>query len=301
MAPGELVTFWGLRFGPDAGAQLKLDSSGKIATELSGVRVFFNDIAAPLLYAQSLQINAQVPWELAGKSTAQVHVEYNGVSTRTGIVQAAAVRAGVLSCSIRLSAGRDRQSGRHAQLGRESGSGRISGLNLRKWRRPDESGERYGRTVSGEATRAPLAAGFHLCSMAVAVARCPVCRRCADVHVRTLPNQFPNPRGLAALRCPPRGRKDRKRIHRRPHLGNHSDKVGQASGLPRPTKIEDRRMWPTAVLVLFLAFQSNYYELGMKALDEKRYQDAVDNLRQRHRSRAARTTACTSTWRWPTA
>lgn len=87
VAPGELVTFWGLRFGPDAGAPLKLDSSGKIATELSGVRVFFNDIAAPLLYAQSLQINAQVPWELVGKSTAQVHVEYNGTSTRTGIVR----------------------------------------------------------------------------------------------------------------------------------------------------------------------------------------------------------------------
>jgi uncharacterized protein (TIGR03437 family) len=87
LAPGELVTFWGLRFGPDAGAALKLDSSGKIATELSGVRVFFNDIAAPLLYAQSLQINAQVPWELAGKPSAQVHVEYNGVSTRTGIAR----------------------------------------------------------------------------------------------------------------------------------------------------------------------------------------------------------------------
>ena len=37
-------------------------------------------------------------------------------------------------------------------------------------------------------------------------------------------------------------------------------------------------MWPTTVLVLFLALQSNYYELGLKALDDKRYQDAVDNF-----------------------
>jgi tetratricopeptide (TPR) repeat protein len=37
-------------------------------------------------------------------------------------------------------------------------------------------------------------------------------------------------------------------------------------------------MWPSVVLVLFLALQSNYYEQGMKALDEKRYQEAVDNL-----------------------
>ncbi len=86
IAPGELVTFWGLRFGPDAGAQFRLDSSGKVITELAGVRVFFNEFLAPLLYVQSGQINVQVPWELAGQTSAQVHVEYNGVSTRAGVV-----------------------------------------------------------------------------------------------------------------------------------------------------------------------------------------------------------------------
>jgi uncharacterized protein (TIGR03437 family) len=85
VAPGELVTFWGLRFGPPTGAQLQFDSSGKVTTELAGVKVFFNEFQAPILYAQSEQINAQVPWELAGQSSANVHVEYNGVSTRTGI------------------------------------------------------------------------------------------------------------------------------------------------------------------------------------------------------------------------
>jgi tetratricopeptide (TPR) repeat protein len=37
-------------------------------------------------------------------------------------------------------------------------------------------------------------------------------------------------------------------------------------------------MWPATALILFLAFQSNYYEQGLKALDEKRYQSAVDNF-----------------------
>jgi len=37
-------------------------------------------------------------------------------------------------------------------------------------------------------------------------------------------------------------------------------------------------MWPTSLLVLFLAFQSNFYEQGMKALDEKRYDAAVENF-----------------------
>jgi uncharacterized protein (TIGR03437 family) len=65
---------------------LQFDSTGMIATTLAGVRVFFDEFPAPILYAQSEQINAQVPWELAGKTTAQMHVEYNGVSTRTGVV-----------------------------------------------------------------------------------------------------------------------------------------------------------------------------------------------------------------------
>jgi uncharacterized protein (TIGR03437 family) len=85
IAPGELVTLWGLRFGPEAGMPMQFDSSGKVATELAGVKVFFNEFQAPILYAQSEQINAQVPWELAGQTSAQVHVEYNGVSTRSGI------------------------------------------------------------------------------------------------------------------------------------------------------------------------------------------------------------------------
>jgi tetratricopeptide (TPR) repeat protein len=37
-------------------------------------------------------------------------------------------------------------------------------------------------------------------------------------------------------------------------------------------------MWFTSLLVVFLAFQSNFYELGIKALDEKRYDAAVENF-----------------------
>src|SRR5579871_5107146 len=36
-------------------------------------------------------------------------------------------------------------------------------------------------------------------------------------------------------------------------------------------------MWPSSLLILFLAFQSNY-ELGIKALDEKRYDAAVESF-----------------------
>src|SRR5271170_5360438 len=37
-------------------------------------------------------------------------------------------------------------------------------------------------------------------------------------------------------------------------------------------------MWPSAALYLFLAFQSNFYEQGLKALEEKRYDAAIESL-----------------------
>jgi tetratricopeptide (TPR) repeat protein len=37
-------------------------------------------------------------------------------------------------------------------------------------------------------------------------------------------------------------------------------------------------MSPASLLILFLAFQSNFYDLGIKALDEMRYPDAVANF-----------------------
>ena len=46
IAPGELVTLWGLRFGPETGAQMKFDSTGTVSTQLAGVDVFFDEIRA---------------------------------------------------------------------------------------------------------------------------------------------------------------------------------------------------------------------------------------------------------------
>jgi uncharacterized protein (TIGR03437 family) len=82
VAPGELVTLRGLNFGPAVGVSMQRDSSGRIATELEGVQVFFDSTPAPLLYVQSEQINVQVPWDVHGDDT-KVHVQYQGVSTQT--------------------------------------------------------------------------------------------------------------------------------------------------------------------------------------------------------------------------
>jgi uncharacterized protein (TIGR03437 family) len=78
VAPGEIITILGQNIGPAAAAGFTLDVNGKVATNLNGARVLFNGIAAPLLYAQSTQVNAIVPYEVALSSPVTIQVEWNG-------------------------------------------------------------------------------------------------------------------------------------------------------------------------------------------------------------------------------
>jgi uncharacterized protein (TIGR03437 family) len=95
IAPGEWVTLRGLGFGPDQGVARDLSLAPPIGAQLGGVQVFFDGIAAPLLYVQSQQINVQVPWEVAGKASTQIHVEYAGQSSNTATVPVVAASPGL--------------------------------------------------------------------------------------------------------------------------------------------------------------------------------------------------------------
>lgn len=88
VSPGALASIFGSNFtgtGLDAIASLPLPAS------LGGVSVLVNDVAAPVLYASSNQINFQIPWQTKTGS-ATVAVGINGlVSTKVNItVEAAA-------------------------------------------------------------------------------------------------------------------------------------------------------------------------------------------------------------------
>jgi uncharacterized protein (TIGR03437 family) len=63
--------------------------------ELSGIAVYFNDLAAPITYAQANQINVQAPWEIAGQPTVQLRVVYDGVEVGSAVVPVAAAAPGV--------------------------------------------------------------------------------------------------------------------------------------------------------------------------------------------------------------
>lgn len=82
LAAGQLFTIYGTRLGPPLpGVAAQLDASRHLPVTLSGVQVTVNGIAAPLLFASDKQINAIVPFDLAGPGTARVVVTVSGVAS----------------------------------------------------------------------------------------------------------------------------------------------------------------------------------------------------------------------------
>jgi uncharacterized protein (TIGR03437 family) len=78
IAPGQMVVVWGSHLGPDSAAPLRVDSNGMVSTSTGGVRVLFDGIPAPMVYALSSQCSAVVPYFGAAKATTHVQVEYQG-------------------------------------------------------------------------------------------------------------------------------------------------------------------------------------------------------------------------------
>jgi uncharacterized protein (TIGR03437 family) len=75
VAPGEIVTLRGYGLGP-ATAAVAADQAP--AYQLGGTQVTFGGIAAPVFSAQSQQVTVQAPWEIAGQTSTEVVVTYNG-------------------------------------------------------------------------------------------------------------------------------------------------------------------------------------------------------------------------------
>jgi uncharacterized protein (TIGR03437 family) len=75
--PGELITLTGFGIGPATGVAYQPDAQGQIPRQLAGVQVLFDGQPAPVLYAQSQQVNAQAPVELSGKTQTNITLVYD--------------------------------------------------------------------------------------------------------------------------------------------------------------------------------------------------------------------------------
>jgi uncharacterized protein (TIGR03437 family) len=80
IAPGELITIFGSALGPTSPVGLQLTPDGSsVTTSLGGTQVLFDGAPAPLTYVSDGQVNAIVPFELAGNAiSTQVQVQVNG-------------------------------------------------------------------------------------------------------------------------------------------------------------------------------------------------------------------------------
>jgi uncharacterized protein (TIGR03437 family) len=78
VAPGELFTIKGTNLGPAAGISFSVNAAGMVNTTLGGTQVMVGTVAAPILYSSATQVNAIVPYEVAGQPQVTIEVQYQG-------------------------------------------------------------------------------------------------------------------------------------------------------------------------------------------------------------------------------
>jgi uncharacterized protein (TIGR03437 family) len=99
VSPGEIVSLFGSGLGPPTPASLVMTNPRLVANSLEGVHVFFDGVPAPLLYASADQVNAVVPYSVAGRSATVLQVEYLGALSSPVTLPVAATTPGVFSIS----------------------------------------------------------------------------------------------------------------------------------------------------------------------------------------------------------
>lgn len=81
VAPGEIITIFGSRLGPVRLTSFYTTDATHITKSISGTRVLFDGIPAPMVYTSATQLTAIVPYSVAGKTTVNVQVEYELVKS----------------------------------------------------------------------------------------------------------------------------------------------------------------------------------------------------------------------------
>jgi uncharacterized protein (TIGR03437 family) len=98
VAPGEIVALYGTNLGPAKGVPMQVNADGKtIATTLGGTTVLFDNVPAALTYVSATQVNAVVPYGVAGKASTQVQAQYQGALSPAVTLPVQAAAPGLFS------------------------------------------------------------------------------------------------------------------------------------------------------------------------------------------------------------
>jgi uncharacterized protein (TIGR03437 family) len=77
VSPGEIIALFGLNFGTATNGVV---NNRAFTTTVAGTTIFFDGVAAPLIYVSPAQANAVVPYEVAGQSSTTIAVQSAGGS-----------------------------------------------------------------------------------------------------------------------------------------------------------------------------------------------------------------------------
>jgi len=97
VAPGEIITLFGVGFGPSDLATLQYDAANRITTSLASTQLLFDGIAAPVIYASYNQSSFIVPYGVSGKATTSVVYVYQGARSNAVSLPVAASLPALLS------------------------------------------------------------------------------------------------------------------------------------------------------------------------------------------------------------
>jgi uncharacterized protein (TIGR03437 family) len=86
IAPGEIVTIYGTGLGPAVARTMQLSSPTTIDAAAGDTRVFFNGVAAPILFTSQNQVNAVVPYVVSRFSSVTVEVSHMDVLSNSVVL-----------------------------------------------------------------------------------------------------------------------------------------------------------------------------------------------------------------------
>jgi hypothetical protein len=197
ISPGQLISLTGFGIGPDTGVAYQPGPQGQAPLALAGVQVSFDGQPAPLIYAQSRQINAVAPVELDGTHLHQHPCAVQWHRVRSGRRARGLRRARTFPPpSRRLDPSGSAQSGWHREQFNEPRAARIHRCAVRhrvRTHHPWVPHRRFESTRRREPPRHCIELGHAAGGSARSV-----CRRGADPALRSPADQPSHSRSSAA-------------------------------------------------------------------------------------------------------
>jgi len=97
VAPGEIVLIFGQTVGPSPSLTSTIPATGNLVTTAGATTIAFNGTLAPIVYAGSAATSVQVPYEIAGSTTATVTMTVGAQVAKPFTVQVAPTAPGLFT------------------------------------------------------------------------------------------------------------------------------------------------------------------------------------------------------------